>query len=60
MGIFSKRPATDSVKAEREYRAVKREAVKRHNEIADRIQNGTATPEDKRIFNAGRKRSGRI
>ncbi|MGA4840537.1 hypothetical protein [Streptomyces sp. G45] len=60
MRIFSKCPATDPVKAEREYRAIKREAVQRHHEIADRIQNGTATPEEKRIFNAGRRRSGRI
>ncbi|MFD3312556.1 hypothetical protein [Streptomyces sp. NPDC058694] len=60
MGIFSKRPAIDPVEQDRQIQAVKRESVQRNREIHSRIQNGTATPEDKRIFNAGRKPNGHV
>jgi len=60
MGLFSKRPATDPNEQDRQIQQAKRESVTRHNEIVQRIDNGTATADDKRIFNAGRKRSGRI
>ncbi|NGO10200.1 hypothetical protein G5C60_22075 [Streptomyces sp. HC44] len=60
MGIFSKRPAADPVEQDRQLQQAKREATERNREIYGRIQNGTASREDKRIFNAGRKRSGRV
>ncbi|MFD9880101.1 hypothetical protein ACFWZT_01385 [Streptomyces alboflavus] len=60
MGIFSKRPATDHSEQDRTIEQAKREANQRRNTILNRVENGTATSEDKRIFNAGRKRSGRI
>ncbi|EST26104.1 hypothetical protein [Streptomyces roseochromogenus] len=60
MGIFSKRPPIDYDKQEREYRQAKREANKLMAEIRERLENGTATREDKRIFNAGRTRDGQI
>jgi len=60
MGIFSRRPAADPNEQDRQIQQAKRESVARHNEIVDRIKDGTATADDKRIFNAGRKRSGRI
>ena len=60
MGICSKRPAIDPVQQDRELQQVKREANQRRDQILQRIENGTATREDKRIFNAGRTRAGRI
>ncbi|ARX83580.1 hypothetical protein SMD44_03002 [Streptomyces alboflavus] len=60
MGIFSKRPATNPAAQEHQIQQAKREAAQRHTEILQRLENGTATREDKRIFNAGRTRSGRI
>lgn len=60
MGLFSKRPSTDPVTQDRTVQQAKREANQRRTEILKRVENGTATREDKRIFNAGRTRSGRI
>lgn len=55
MGIFSKRSVSQD-----EIDSAKREARKRHDAIVDRINSGTASREDKRVYNAGRTRSGRI
>ncbi|MFE6713306.1 hypothetical protein [Streptomyces sp. NPDC057695] len=60
MGFFDKRPAIDHAEQDRQIERAKREFAPRLREIHDRIDNGTATREDKRIFNAGRKRGGRI
>ncbi|KNB49220.1 hypothetical protein [Streptomyces caatingaensis] len=60
MGIFSKRSEIDHDERDRQIQEAKREGVRRLNEIADRIDNGTATREDKRVFNASRTRSGRV
>ncbi len=60
MGISSKRPAVDHAAQDRQIQQAKSEGAKRLNEIADRINNGTATRQDKRIFNATRTRSGRV
>lgn len=60
MGIFSKRPAIDPAVQEHQIQQAKREAAQRRTEILRRLEEGTATREDKRIFNAGRKRAGRI
>ncbi|MFF9527516.1 hypothetical protein ACF1DV_36965 [Streptomyces achromogenes] len=60
MGIFSKRPAIDYAEQERQIQEAKRHGAQLNREIYGRIKDGTATKEDKRIWNAGRKRSGRI
>ncbi|KOU30886.1 hypothetical protein ADK52_03820 [Streptomyces sp. WM6372] len=60
MGIFSKRPETNHDEQDRQIQDAKREGGRLLNEIRDRIGDGTATREDKRIFNATQKRGGRI
>ncbi|MGW8993429.1 hypothetical protein ACWGRF_26395 [Streptomyces zhihengii] len=60
MGFFSKRPAIDHAEQDRQLEQAKREFAPRLREIHDRLENGSATSEDKRIFNAGRTRGGRI
>lgn len=60
MAIFSRRSGTDSNQQEREIQSAKREGARLQTSTADRISNGTASREDKRVFNAGRTRSGRI
>ncbi|MEU8529220.1 hypothetical protein AB0C77_27075 [Streptomyces sp. NPDC048629] len=60
MGFFSKRSAIDPDEQDRQIQKAKREGGRRLNEIRDRIGNGTATREEKRIFNATQKRGGRI
>ncbi|MFF2567840.1 hypothetical protein [Streptomyces sp. NPDC058084] len=60
MGFFSKRPEIDHAEQDRQLERDTREAGLRFREIRDRISNGTATREDKRIFNATRTRAGRI
>ncbi|MFF7367402.1 hypothetical protein [Streptomyces tricolor] len=57
MGIFSKRPHPNE---DRLIEEAKRRGAQLEREIYGRIKDGTATKEDKRIWNAGRKRSGRI
>ncbi|MEV5372283.1 hypothetical protein AB0N12_23465 [Streptomyces albogriseolus] len=57
MGIFSKRPHPDE---DRHIEEGKRRGAQLNREIYSRIKDGTATKQDKRIWNAGRKRSGRI
>lgn len=59
MGIFSKHSGTAN-QQEREIQSAKREGARLQATTADRISKGTASREDKRIFNAGRTRSGRI
>ncbi|GHI88771.1 hypothetical protein [Streptomyces xanthophaeus] len=60
MRFFSKRPEIDHDEQDRRFEQAKRESGRRLNEIRDRIGNGTATREDKRIFNATQKRGHRI
>ncbi|GAA2780487.1 hypothetical protein [Streptomyces showdoensis] len=60
MGFFSKRPEINHAEQDRQLQRDKRDAGRRLNEIRDRIDTGSATREDKRIFNATRKRGGRI
>ncbi|MGW1636510.1 hypothetical protein [Streptomyces lavendulae] len=60
MGFFSKRPEIDHDEQDRRYEQAKRESGRRQSEIRDRIADGTATREDKRIFNATQKRGFRI
>ncbi|MEU6774111.1 hypothetical protein [Streptomyces sp. NPDC046759] len=60
MGIFSKRPEIDLDERDRQIEEGKRRGAQLEREIYGRIKDGTATKEDKRIWNAGRKRSGRI
>ena len=60
MGFFSKRPEIDHAAQDRQLERDKRDAGRRMSEIRDRIGNGTATREDKRVFNATQKRGKRI
>ncbi|WEV26678.1 hypothetical protein OYE22_16830 [Streptomyces sp. 71268] len=60
MGLFSKRPHPDQDQHIEEVEEVKRRGGQLRREIYARIEDGTATKDDKRIWNAGRKRSGRI
>ncbi|MFF4405870.1 hypothetical protein [Streptomyces sp. NPDC001404] len=60
MGIFSKRPAKDPDQQDREIQQAKYEGSRLLEEVIERINNGTATRKDKRVFNAGRTRAGRI
>ncbi|MEU9388604.1 hypothetical protein AB0D86_01205 [Streptomyces sp. NPDC048324] len=57
MGIFSKRPHPDQ---DRHIEEGKRSGAQLDREIYARIKDGTATKDDKRTWNAGVKRSGRI
>jgi hypothetical protein len=57
MGLFSKRPASSNT--DQQIENAKLEGGRRLNEIRDRIGNGTATREDKRVFNATQQRGGR-
>ncbi|MFI6663098.1 hypothetical protein ACIBL8_47355 [Streptomyces sp. NPDC050523] len=57
MSIFSKRPHPDQ---DRHIEDAKRRGAQLERQIYSRIKDGTATKDDKRIWNAGRKRSGRI
>ncbi|MFZ3595571.1 hypothetical protein [Streptomyces sp. BH104] len=40
--------------------SAKREGGRLLNEVTDRVNNGTASDKDKRVFNATRTRAGRI
>ncbi|WP_336318197.1 hypothetical protein [Streptomyces lavendofoliae] len=60
MGFFSKRREIDSDEHDRLMEKAKREGSQLLSDIRDRIADGTATREDMRIFNAGRKRGHRI
>jgi hypothetical protein len=60
MSIFGKRPAADPYKQERQIQEAKRIGSQLERQIHGRIEDGTASKDDKRIWNAGRKRSDRI
>lgn len=57
MKIFGNRPHPDQ---DRHIEEGKRQGAELERQIYGRIKDGTATKDDKRIWNAGRKRSGRI
>ncbi|MEU2518544.1 hypothetical protein ABZ732_07105 [Streptomyces pseudogriseolus] len=60
MGFFSRRPAITPDERDRQIEEGKRRGAQLNREIYSRIKDGTATKNDKRIWNAGRKRSGHI